>query len=141
MPPPQVDLQHLQRENARLASQVEGLEARRRADVEKIEASEKEIISLRLQIKELKAQVEWRQPAISASGDTRARDSADRVQRTGDEAGMDGANKVPEPLVVEKIIYVEKPVEKKYGDLYLKRSSEFVPLTNVTILSLTWLEA
>jgi hypothetical protein len=138
-------LQHLQRVNARLASQVEGLEAQRRADVEKIEASEMEIISLRLQIKELKAQVEWRQPAISASGDTRERDSADRVERTGDKEGMDGAapvaNKVPEPLVVEKIIYVEKPVEKKYGDLYLTRSSKFVPLTNVTILSLTWLEA
>jgi hypothetical protein len=115
-------LQHLQRENARLASQVEGLEARRRADVEKIAASEKAIISLRLQIMELKAQVDWRQPAISAPGDTCGGDLANRVQRTGDEAGMDGAapvkNEVPEPLVVEKIIYVEKPVEKKYGDIF-----------------------
>jgi phage shock protein A len=106
-------LQHLHRENARLASQVEGLEARIQGDVGKIAAGEKEIASLRLQVKELKAQIDWHQQAISASGDTGAGDLADRVQRTGDETEMDGAAPAasPEPLVVEKVIYVEKPVE------------------------------
>ena len=98
-------MQHLQRENARLELQVE---TESRAQVEGAAASEKEISCLRCEVQELKILLERHQPSIYASGVAGAGDLVDTPTE------VDGATSVtlPEPVVVEKVIYVEKPVER-----------------------------
>jgi hypothetical protein len=84
------------------------VEAQSRAQVETAAASEKEVSSLRLQVQELKALLESYHPSISASGIAGAGDLVELPTE------VDGAASVtlPEPVVVEKVIYVEKPVER-----------------------------